>query len=383
MKRKIWAFALTLTLLGTAAEAAPTPKAGAKCTQKGVVKIVKGKKFVCSKSKTSLIWRVSNPDPKPDVIEPTDTKPKLLDVFGNETSAEALIIDKLADIAWEKGKPGDLKINTEIHERVKGKLWAEDASTIMPFITRIMDGVGAPVTGEVDWYVWWDLASLRPKLPDNCWAKYDGAFVASATGAGYCIPKTIFIFYDAYQQWYSPAGFLEKYPNEWDKYGLIGVAAGEVAHFSQNIYGDKFNHRSANFYPAWLREGPSVLYSALAYAKFANLPYSTVRNLALRHFNLPNCGNIPMTDLLMFNQSSSFCEYYGGFLASEYLVASTGDILAPFRYLESKIPGNGDYCEDIKGICLNSYKSVIAEMYTKDVDKWHADIHEYVKRWAK
>ena len=90
-----------------------------------------------------------------------------------------------------------------------------------------------------------------------------------------------------------------------------------------------------------------------------------------------------MTDLLMFNQSSSFCEYYGGFLASEYLVASTGDILAPFRYLESKIPGNGDYCEDIKGICLNSYKSVIAEMYTKDVDKWHADIHEYVKRWAR
>jgi hypothetical protein len=201
-------------------------------------------------------------------------------------------------------------------------------------------------------------------------------------GAGYCRPSTIFVFFEAYQQWYPQEGFLEKYPNEWDKYGISAVTAGEVAHFAQQTYGEKFGHNSSNFYPAWLREGPTILYSAMAYAKHMNIPYSTVRNLALQHFKTYKCGEVPLTDLLMFATSKSLCEYSGGFLASEYLVAKSGDILAPFRYLESKMIGDGEVCQDPFRICRTSYESVIREIYSKDVDAWHADLQQYIAKWA-
>jgi hypothetical protein len=89
-----------------------------------------------------------------------------------------------------------------------------------------------------------------------------------------------------------------------------------------------------------------------------------------------------MTDLLMFNTSPSLCEYSGGFLAVEYLVAKQRDLLAPFRYLESKITGNGERCSNPDSICRSSYESVIREIYSKDVDGWHAELSAYVKKWA-
>jgi hypothetical protein len=304
------------------------------------------------------------------------------DIFGTATSEEALVVEKLVDIAWEKGKPSTQFVTSYVSDRVKGTTWANDNAAVLPAITRILDGAGAPLSRNVDWYVWWDLVGLQPKLPEYCWAKDTRFFDVKSVGAGFCRPSTIFIFFDAYQQWYPKEGFLEKYPNEWDKFGIVAVTAGEVVHFAQQTYGEKFGHESFNFYPAWLREGPSVLYSAMAYAKHMNIPYSTVRNLALQHFNNYKCGEVPLTDLLSFSQTERFCEYSGGFLASEYLIAKSGDILAPFRYLESKMPGNGEVCQSPYRICRPSYEEVIREIYAKDVDAWHAELQQYIIKWA-
>ena len=303
-------------------------------------------------------------------------------MFGNPTSEEALKIDKMVDAAWEKGKPATQWVKIKTNDRVKNSLWARDNEAMLPAITRILDGAGAPLTRDVEWFVWWDLASLQPLLPQNCWARDLKAFRVESVGAGYCIPNSIFIFFEAYQQWYKKEGFLEKYPNEWDKFGIAAVTAGEVTHFAQQLYGERYGHATMNFYPAWLREGPSVLYAAMAYAKQMNMPYSTVRNLALRHFGNPSCSDVKMIDLLMFNQSPSLCEYSGGFLASEYLVAKTGDIAAPFRYLESKMVGDGQHCQNPHSICRPSYEEVIREIYSKDVDAWHAELDAYVNKWA-
>ena len=114
-----------------------------------------------------------------------------------------------------------------------------------------------------------------------------------------------------------------------------------------------------------------------------NMPYSTVRNLALQHFNNYKCGEVLLTDLLMFNQSDRFCEYSGGLLASEYMVAKSGDILAPFRYLESKMKGDGEQCQRPHRICRPSYESVIREIYSNDVDAWHAELQKYIVKWAR
>lgn len=432
--RPVLVAALTMSLLVPLQGTLAKPKPGSKCSKAGLTSVYKGKIYACQKKKQGLVWSAGiaigkaiqskespNPTPAPSVMStpmasptsmPTSTPtPSLapmptgmpiptltptpiltvspsptyvgpIDLFGNPTSEEALKIDKLLDAAWAKGRPATQWLKIRTHERVKGSTWAKDNEAVMPAITQILDGVGAPLTREVEWFVWWDLPSLQPLLGVNCWARYTEAFRADAVGAGYCRPSTTFIFYEAYQQWYPKEGFLEKYPNEWDKYGITAVAAGEVAHFAQQIYGERFGHEALNFLPAWLREGPAVLFASLAYAKYANIPYSTVRNLALRHNGNYSCKNMPMTDLLMFNTSPSLCEYSGGFLAVEYLVAKQGDLLAPFRYLESKIPGNGERCSNPDSICRPSYESVIREIYSKDVDGWHAEISTYVKKWA-
>jgi len=415
MRRKGYlAIAIVLLLTLASPVQAATPKAGAKCTKAGITATAAGKKFTCVKSGNKLVWNKgvaikAAPKPSPNPVfkpveptpsptptatptpvptatptpTPTSTYSGPRDIFGTPTSEEALIIDKLVDIAWDKGKPATQFVISTVNDRVKGTAWSNDNAAMLPAITRILDGVGAPLTRNVDWYVWWDLQSLTPLLPPNCWAKDTRFFDVKAVGAGYCRPSTIFIFFEAYQQWYPKEGFLEKYPNEWDKYGIVAVTAGEVVHFSQQTYGERFGHESFNFYPAWLREGPSVLYSAMAYAKHMNMPYSTVRNLALQHFNNYKCGEVLLTDLLMFNQSDRFCEYSGGLLASEYMVAKSGDILAPFRYLESKMKGDGEQCQNPHRICRPSYESVIREIYSNDVDAWHAELQKYIVKWAR
>jgi hypothetical protein len=120
----------------------------------------------------------------------------------------------------------------------------------------------------------------------------------------------------------------------------------------------------------------------MAYAKYHNIPYSTARNLALKHFGNYRCGDVLLTDLLMTNQSDSLCEYSGGFLAVEYMIAKSNDILAPYRFLESKIPGNGKYCPELPGLCKEDYLSVVKEIYSSDVDKWHEDMQAYIKKWG-
>ncbi len=365
-------------------------KPGSICKNRGQSITSGGFKYTCVKTGKKLTWRkggaikyqVSQAAESTPTISPTPVLSGNFDKFGNPTSEEALTIDKLLEGAWEKGKPATQFIKIKSHEKVKDSVWAKDNEAIMPAITRILDGIGAPLKSEVDWYVWWDLDSLQPLLPQNCWAKNSKDFDTKSVGAGYCRPNTIFVFFDAYRQWYPMQGFLEKYPNEWDKFGISSVTAGEVAHFAQQAYGERFGHEAFNFYPAWLREGPTVLYSALAYAKYANIPYSTVRNLALKHFGNPQCKNVLMTDLLMFGTASNLCEYSGGFLATEYLVAKTGDLAAPFRYLESKISGNGNTCGNPVGICRSSYEEVIREIYSQDSESWHAEIQAYIKKWA-
>ncbi len=359
----------------TAAEVIP----GNSCSQLGSTKNISNVKHFCVKKGGKLVWskgvKMVHPKPIPAYKGPRD-------IFGNPTSDEALAVEKLVDIAWAKGKPATQFVVSTVNERVKGTTWANDNAAMLPAITQILDGIGAPLSSNVDWFVWWDLETLQPKLPQNCWAKDSRFFDVKAVGAGYCRPNTIFIFFDAYQQWYPKEGFLDKYPNEWDKYGIAAVTAGEVVHFAQQTYALKFGHQAFNFYPAWLREGPTILYSAMAYAKYMNIPYSTVRNLALQHFNNFKCGEVLLTDLLMFNQSDRFCEYSGGLLASEYMVAKSGDVLAPFRYLESKMSGDGEVCQTNR-ICRSSYESVIREIYANDVDAWHTELQNYIIKWAR
>lgn len=352
----------------------------------------KGKMFTCLKKQRKLIWSKglpvkatsnskSNLEPTPS-LNPSSTSKEPLDIYGYPTSQEARAIDELIDAVWDRGRPATQYLKVSSHERVAGSTWAKDNEAILPAITRVLDGIGAPVTRDVEWFVWWDLESLKSKLPENCWAKDTRYFDPKAVGAGYCTPSTIFVFFDAYRQWYPSNGFLEKYPNEWDKYGISAVSAGEVAHFAQQLYGERFGRRMVTFLPAWLREGPTILYNSIAYSKITNIPYSTVRNLAIKHYGNYQCKEADMSKLLMHGTSPTLCEYVAGFLAVEYLVAKSRNLAEPFRYLESKVDDKNRICGPPNSVCTDIYEEVIREIYSEDVDAWHAEIQEYVRRWS-
>jgi hypothetical protein len=57
--------------------------------------------------------------------------------------------------------------------------------------------------------------------------------------------------------------------------------------------------------------------------------------------------------------------------------------LAPFRYLESKMVGDGEVCQRPHRICRPSYESVIREIYSNDVDAWHRELQDYIIKWAR
>ena len=190
MRLRICLLILSLALVSLPQAATAAISAGSKCAQLGNVKQVLGKRFVCVKANGKLQWR---PKPVKRPVNEANQPTKLLDVFGNPTSTEAKLIDQFTETAWAKGKPASNWLISEVHPKVAGKRWAEDATAIMPAITQILDGIGTPVTRDLEWFVWWDLESLRPKLPNNCWAKFDDAFDQNSVGAGYCIPSTIFI----------------------------------------------------------------------------------------------------------------------------------------------------------------------------------------------
>lgn len=366
---------------------------GKRCARINVTKSFNGVKYICTLEGKAKRWRKVVPasleavEVKPVEKIPTPSK-QLLDQNGWKIPEEALVLDKLTEIAWEKGTYASEYINTISHPKVANTTWAKDANAILPGITKILSGSGAPITTKIDWFVWWDLKTLQPLLPDICWARDARWFKAESVGAGFCMPYTrdskaaMFIFYEAYQQWYPQAGFLDKYPNIWDEYGITAVASGEAVHYSQYTYGLKYDRLAHLFHPAWIREGASIIYATMAYAKYHNIPYSTARNLALKHFGNYRCGDVLLTDLLMTNQSDSLCEYSGGFLAVEYMIAKSNDILAPYRFLESKIPGNGKYCPELPGLCKEDYLSVVKEIYSSDVDKWHEDMQAYIKKWG-
>ena len=175
----------------SAAEVIP----GGDCGKVGKTINISDLKYFCVKTGTKLRWSKG--------VKMIAPKPKgLRDIFGTLTSEEALVVEKLVDIAWEKGKPATQFVTSTISDRVKGSTWANDNAAMLPAITKILDGAGAPLSSNVDWFVWWDLESLQPKLPTNCWAKDTRFFDVKSVGAGYCRPSTIFVFFDAYQQWY-------------------------------------------------------------------------------------------------------------------------------------------------------------------------------------
>jgi hypothetical protein len=89
-----------------------------------------------------------------------------------------------------------------------------------------------------------------------------------------------------------------------------------------------------------------------------------------------------MSDLLMHGTSPTLCEYVGGFLAVEYLVAKSGNLKEPFRYLESKIDDKGRICGPPNSVCRDIYEDVIREIYSKDIDAWHTELQKYVRKWS-
>ncbi len=84
----------------------------------------------------------------------------------------------------------------------------------------------------------------------------------------------------------------------------------------------------------------------------------------------------------MSNNHPSNCNYTGGMLASEYLVATTKDLRSLFTFAASKIEGNGPNFDNQTGISLDTYRYAMNEIFGLDIDVWDLAAERYMKTWA-
>lgn len=394
--RPVAALLAVLLLATPVATYAAGNRVGAPCGKVGVTAVSGGVKIKCTKSNGRMVWkRVSaakpQPQPEPTVTPthsptpsptPTNDPTKPRDIEGNPTSVEAVVIDRMIPGIWARGVDRSQGLTVNYDSEVKDAQWSKDTTALLGQTWRIIDGIGMPLVKPPTWYVAWSWDSLTPKLPANCWASDRRNFDTTRVGAGYCIPDSIFVVWEAYKQWYPEPGFLEKYRSNAARLEIVHVGAGELTHFSQNEYGQRYGRNGTRFLPAWLREGPTLVYPLMAYSAATGIPYSTLRNWKLT-MGFKNCGDVPIESLLTNGTTSSACEYTGGFLATEYMIAKSGDPAWPFHFLESTIPGEGQYSAVHKGIARESYEQVLREMYgVTDPVAWHAELQAYIKKWA-
>jgi hypothetical protein len=239
-----------------------------------------------------------------------------------------------------------------------------------------MAKLGYEITTEFKVYIGWEWSWLQQYLPPQSWC-YNGSWA----GGGYCGNGTNFINLkflanlmrsgDKEVEWYTPELQFQS----------TATLAHELVHQAQGDHLWKFN-RIVSFYPAWLREGGPEMLKVAIYAKANGMSYLEVRELYFK-MTYRTCRNVKVNELLMSNNHPDNCQGPLGLLATEALVAHTGDLNSIFNFGDSKIAGNGPrFDQERPGISDETYRTVMKEMYKIDIDIWHPIVEAEFRKWT-
>lgn len=321
--------ALTIsTLPSTAAQSI----AGTKCQIKGQTKISAKKTFICTSKSNTLVWvekaspkgpaSTFSPQPSPTPSKSTPVKVVV------PTSPEIVTLENLVKSKMESAIASPVTINFRVAPTHVSKQLGVIADEGLQSILRLSGAIGMkfskPVTvlvGERDW--------LIPQLPANTWCLDPVSGVPGSASAGFCGLESGVIFL-------STDGFLTEngrkierdFTEEKDKRLVSFSFTHEIFHWVQAEATSQYAGSKGFFNPYWLNEGGANFAAMAAQSYLLKKPFSQMRTYITSYTNcVMQAEKIDLSSYLINTGQPSHCgAYYAGYLWSEYLVASTGDL---------------------------------------------------------
>lgn len=374
-------------------------KPAVKCSKVGQISILGKVQYVCVKKGRTLVWRkgaavnkvvnptpAATPTPTPAATptptsSPTPTPsqsftPTPTPSPTKEFSANAVKVQELLDRVWLSDRKSGTKYQSLVEPARSDSKWAAQNLALVDPTVQLMAKLGYEITTEFKVYIGWEWSWLQQYLPPQSWC-YNGSWA----GGGYCGNGTNFINLkflanlmrsgDKEVEWYTPELQFQS----------TATLAHELVHQAQGDHLWKFN-RIVSFYPAWLREGGPEMLKVAIYAKANGMSYLEVRELYFK-MTYRTCRNVKVNELLMSNNHPDNCQGPLGLLATEALVAYTGDLNSIFNFGDSKIAGNGPrFDQERPGISDETYRTVMKEMYNIDIDAWHPLVEAEFRKWS-
>jgi len=322
--------ALTFTLsasIGATNAIAATPKIGDKCGKLNVKVTVAGKKLVCKKTSSKLVWSIVKKKTKNQDLPTQQPNP----IPSINLSAELIYGQTLLDEISMKVKSVSEFTNysLEVEPILKGTMWEQTQTEGIKHSFAMLSALGIDPKVKIFIFVSWTDEWLRAKLTEvgsEC-ATFD-----SFGGGGYCweVP-TIFAHAGWYGKQWGLAANATSYPKEFE-IGTVGNMPHEIAHAGQIAAHQKYGNSSWRFNPAWLREGWADMFKVLYWADTRKVSFAQAHKLFLDQSNR-NCAKYSILELngpgSLKNQE--YCEYTSGYLATLKLLEVVKNVDLQFR----------------------------------------------------
>jgi hypothetical protein len=328
-------FSLCFTLSSlTFSNAADTPNG--KCSTLGKTVLIKGVKYLCSKSGKNQIWI------KAIVLSAEDAK------------LEALYND--IKLKMDRSDPKfDMSIN--IDPQLSKSSWSKDSVASIGSATKLLQAMGVKTSTPMKIYISWGMEYLDEYLPDYC--KF-------SAGGGSC-GQTGIIFADL--KWFATSwgyGGTEKpYKSEMDKFTISANLPHEIAHFGHSEVAMAIGNSDYwKYIPPWLREGGAEYFKLLSTAYDRKVTYKSLHDLYLLNGG-DRCTNISLSQMTEQDSKTDGCEYGKGLFATEYLVLKTGRADAPFLMNQKTGTDTATIFKSAYGFSLNDFNKEADTYYLK------------------
>jgi hypothetical protein len=124
------------------------------------------------------------------------------------------------------------------------------------------------------------------------------------------------------------------------------------------------------------------LLKTVVYARINKMSYVDARELFFKQTD-KGCAEVPLMEMLMSGNHPKNCNYTGGYVASEALIARDKSTSALFRFGASKIAQFGPkFDQERQGISNETYRSIMKEIYNIDIDEWHPIVEAEMRIWT-
>ena len=315
---------LAFALLATPLNATAAVTAGSSCKKVGSTATAGGKKFTCIKVGKKLVWNKGvaiKADPKPT---PTATTQKLI----YPTSPEIQKLDLLIKNALSTATPAQATIDFQVGPGQESAQIAEiakisvDSALVIASILKIK--LTTPLTiyiGKRDW--------LAPKMPAGTWCSDPISGAPGQGSAGFCglSTGTIFLSVDGLTE-NDGKKISRDFTKTQDRFFVSFVFVHELIHAMQAEAAMQYAQSKGFYNPYWLNEGGANFGAMMAQAYIYKVPFSQVRVYIATY---SSCVMSPTPTLIKdfirnVGQRNVCGPYFDGYLWSEYLVASTGEI---------------------------------------------------------